>query len=72
MRVWVVLTCALSMCDSALAQVGVQALKPYPLPTAVQQSANELATRSDVLMLGEIHGTQEVPAVAAARASSSS
>jgi hypothetical protein len=62
----VALTFALSMCASAFAQFGPQALKPYPLPTAVQRSVTELAAESDVLILGETHGTQQVPAVAAA------
>ena len=66
MRICVVLTFAISTCTSAFAQFGPQALKPYTLAPAVQRSANELAAQCDVLILGETHGTQEVPAVAAA------
>jgi hypothetical protein len=32
-------------------------LKPYPLPPAAQQAVEELTAKSDVLILGEIHGT---------------
>jgi len=66
MRICVALSLALSTGAAAFAQVGRQALKPYPLAPAVQRSLNELAAQSDMLILGETHGTQEVPAVAAA------
>ena len=36
-------------------------LKPYPLPPEVEHSILELADRSDVLIFGEFHGTQEMP-----------
>jgi hypothetical protein len=65
-RICVTLTFALSTCASAFAQLGLQALEPYPLAPAVQRAANEFAAEADVLILGELHGTQEVPAVAAA------
>jgi hypothetical protein len=65
-RICVALALALSTCASAFAQLGLPALKPYPLPPAVQRAATELAAETDVLILGEVHGTQEVPAVAAA------
>ena len=42
------------------------ALDPYPLPAPARQALLDLAAQSDVLILGEIHGTQEVPAIAAA------
>ena len=51
---------------TAVAQLGSETLSPYDLPPAVQRSANELAGQSDVLVLGELHGTREVPAMAAA------
>lgn len=35
----------------------------FPLPDDVQQSLKTLASESDVLVLGETHGTQEVPAI---------
>jgi len=66
MWICVAMTFAFSTCAAALAQLGPDTIEPYPLPTAVQGSVNELAAQSDVLILGEIHGTQEVPAVAAA------
>ena len=51
---------------SAVGQVSLQPLQPYRLPSAAQQMIDELAAQSDILILGEIHGTQEVPAIAAA------
>jgi hypothetical protein len=38
-------------------------LPPYPLPDAARDSLVALAGECDVLILGETHGTQEVPAV---------
>ena len=40
-------------------------LKPYPLPPATRTHIENLAASSDILILGEIHGTQEVPELAA-------
>jgi len=40
-------------------------LKPYPLPTAARARMEELAASSDILILGEMHGTQEVPELVA-------
>jgi len=51
---------------TAQAQPVPSALEPYPLPAKVQDALAQLAAQTDVLILGEIHGTQEVPAVAAA------
>lgn len=42
------------------------ALEPYPLPARVLAALDKLAAESEVLILGEFHGTQEVPAVASA------
>lgn len=50
---------------AACAEPELQALTPYSLPAAAEQPIKELADRSDVLILGEIHGTQEVPEVVA-------
>ena len=36
-------------------------LTTYPLPPHVTATLLDLATRSDVLILGEFHGTREVP-----------
>jgi hypothetical protein len=41
-------------------------IQPYPLPAQARQALCTLAGESDVLILGELHGSQEVPAVAAA------
>lgn len=43
--------------------VSLPELEPYRLPASVERSITELAAQSDVLLLGETHGTQEVPAV---------
>jgi hypothetical protein len=40
-------------------------LKPYPLPPEASTSIEKLAASSDVLLLGEFHGTQEVPQLVA-------
>jgi hypothetical protein len=48
------------------AQPAIPSLAPYPLPSKAKEALCELAGKSDVLILGEIHGTQEVPAVAVA------
>jgi beta-lactamase regulating signal transducer with metallopeptidase domain len=47
------------------AQLIAQTLPPYPLPADITRSFGEIAAQSDVLIFGEMHGTQEVPAVAA-------
>src|SRR5262245_328409 len=39
---------------------------PYLLPTAVQVSVAALANECDIMILGETHGTKEVPAIAEA------
>src|SRR4051812_13638076 len=36
---------------------------PYPLSVDVRESLTKVASESDILILGEIHGTQEVPAI---------
>jgi len=41
-------------------------LAPYQLPPKAEQALVNVASESDVLIFGELHGTQEVPAVAAA------
>jgi hypothetical protein len=56
----------LSLCTASNAQVVVKQLSAYPLPSKARDALNEIAGQSDVLVLGEIHGTQEVPAVATA------
>jgi hypothetical protein len=41
------------------------ALPAYSLPPDAERSVEELAARSDLLILGEMHGTQETPEIAA-------
>jgi erythromycin esterase-like protein len=48
------------------AESELQPLTPYSLPAAAEQPIKELADRSDVLILGESHGTKEVPEIVAA------
>ena len=40
-------------------------LEPYPLPPEARACIEHLAARSDVLILGEVHGTREVPGLVA-------
>lgn len=42
----------------------LDAINPYSLPDAVRERLLALAALSDVLLLGETHGTQEVPRLA--------
>jgi len=42
-----------------------QEIVPYRLPGEIEQAVVHLAARSDVLMFGETHGTQEVPRLVA-------
>ncbi|MGI4790833.1 MAG: hypothetical protein ACRYFS_18535 [Janthinobacterium lividum] len=39
----------------------LDAITPYPLPEAVQEQLLTLADESDLLLIGETHGTQEIP-----------
>jgi hypothetical protein len=57
---------AVFACSAAFAQTPAVQIDPYTLPDKVQQALIHLATQTDVLILGELHGTQEVPAIAAA------
>jgi hypothetical protein len=43
--------------------ISLPALEPYPLTASAERSITDLAAQSDVLILGETHGTREVPAV---------
>jgi hypothetical protein len=43
----------------------IPTLKPYALPPKVQMTLEGLADASDVLILGELHGTQEVATITA-------
>jgi erythromycin esterase-like protein len=54
-----------SICLATGAQVVTERLRPYPLASDLTRSLEETAAQSDILILGECHGTQEVPALAA-------
>ena len=41
------------------------AFEDYPLPSPVQARISELAQRADCLLIGEIHGTLEIPRIVA-------
>ena len=49
----------------AFAQTPIPSPAPYPLPAKVGGTVTALAAQSDVLVLGETHGTQEVPEMTA-------
>jgi hypothetical protein len=66
MKTWGTATLILFLATLARAQNALPPSKPYPLPDGVQHTIANLAERSDVLILGEMHGTQETPAIAAA------
>jgi erythromycin esterase-like protein len=48
---------------TARAEVTIPEQPAYPLPPDVQQSLKTLASECDVLVIGETHGTKEVPAI---------
>jgi hypothetical protein len=50
---------------AAHAQQMTETLQPYPLPAEIKRSLGQIAAQNDLLILGEFHGTQEVPALAA-------
>jgi hypothetical protein len=43
--------------------LSLPSLEPYSLSASAERSITELAAKSDVLILGETHGTKEVPAI---------
>jgi len=51
--------------QSATVTSVVPDLSPYPLPPQVFEGLQALAAESDVLIVGEMHGTSEVPRVIA-------
>lgn len=53
------------LCLAAQAQEVLQELTSYLLPSEVERSVATVAGECDILVLGEVHGMQEVPAVAA-------
>jgi hypothetical protein len=55
----------LSLCLATEGDSNASDLRPYPLPPAARARIEELAASSEVLILGEVHGTQEVPALVA-------
>lgn len=48
---------------TSCAQVAIPEQPPYPLPAEVRQPLATLASECDVLLIGETHGTREVPAI---------
>jgi hypothetical protein len=50
---------------AAHAQLMTETLQSYPLPAEIKRSLGQIAAQNDLLILGEFHGTQEVPALAA-------
>ena len=50
---------------TARAEITIPQQQPYPLPADVQQSLKSLASECDVLVIGETHGTKEMPAIVA-------
>src|SRR5260370_10605978 len=60
----VVVAC-FSVCTAIASDSYAGDLKPYPLPPEARVRFEKLAASSDVLILGEIHGTQEVPELVA-------
>jgi len=57
---------ALLLTTAAPAEEVPAKLEPYPLPPKALGVLTKLADASDVLVLGELHGTQETPTIAAA------
>jgi hypothetical protein len=48
---------------TVFAQHTISELPPYPLPDEVRESMAVLAGECDIMILGETHGTREVPAI---------
>jgi hypothetical protein len=65
-RIWIGVTTVVLMVARLVNAESLRKIEPLPLPDNVVKSICDIAARSDVLMLGEIHGTKEVPAVAVA------
>jgi hypothetical protein len=59
---FIVLTVTLSAA-TLKAEAPIPTQLPYPLPVDVRESLTKVASESDILILGETHGTQEVPAI---------
>ncbi len=57
---------ALLLATAARAEEVPAKLEPYLLPSKALDVLTKLADASDVLVLGELHGTQETPTIAAA------
>lgn len=60
-----VIACFLDLCLAFCRDSSAGDFKPYPLPPAARAGIENLAESSDVLILGEMHGTQEVPELVA-------
>jgi hypothetical protein len=60
-----ILLVCLSSCLAVQGDSYADDLKPYPLPPAARDRIESLAAGSDLLILGECHGTREVPELVA-------
>jgi hypothetical protein len=64
-RFMICIAMSFSVCLAADKAPTIDPLQPYQLPAEVSASIKDVAAQSDVLILGEVHGTQEVPMLAA-------
>jgi hypothetical protein len=59
----VIFVTLIALSAPARAEVAIPEQEAYPLPTEARQSLDTLANESGVLVIGETHGTKEVPAI---------
>ena len=62
---WTIVVACFSLCSAIDCESYAGDLKPLPLPPAAKAQLENLAATSDILILGEMHGTQEVPELVA-------
>jgi len=65
-RIAICIVISLTVCAAAETAPIIEPLQPYALPAEVAKTIDDAARQNDVLLLGEWHGTQEVPAIAVA------
>lgn len=63
-HLFIILACSFGCIATQVKSYGDD-LKPYPLTPESRARIEDLAASSDVLILGEVHGTQEVPELVA-------
>jgi hypothetical protein len=56
-----VIACSWHLWLAICCESSAEDFKPYPLPPAARTGIENLAKSSDILIFGEMHGTQEVP-----------